>query len=411
LALLYLLRPGRKRWRLERGLRERLGYLGGKCQSTGDHPVWFHASSVGEVQITVPLIRAVQTRFPDHRVVLSTTTETGQDVAGRLLQDPKGVFFSPLDLPWVVRKVLNTVSPRALFIAETEIWPILLDHCRRRGVPVVLFNGRISDRSFESYRRFRFFFREVLGGVVAFGMQSQEDAERIVEIGASGHRVFVTGNLKFDRPVVYPVEAETNKIRASLGLGETQPVFVAGSTHRGEEEAVLEVFRRLKGVEPAIVLILAPRHLERIDEITRSLERDGFVWVRKSQMRGEGSPGEVILLDTIGELERLYTIGTVVFVGGSLVPVGGHNILEPVAFGKPVLFGPHMENFRDIVRIVKAEEGGVEVRDRQALFEQAQRLLVDRPYYHRVSRAARRTVQNNQGAIQKTIDLLERYLE
>jgi 3-deoxy-D-manno-octulosonic-acid transferase len=256
-----------------------------------------------------------------------------------------------------------------------------------------------------------FFFREVLGGGVVFGMQSQEDAERIVEIGASRHRVFVTGNLKFDRPVVYPAEAETNKIRASLGLGETQPVFVAGSTHRGEEEAVLEVFRRLKGVEPAIVLILAPRHLERIDEITRSLERDGFVWVRKSQMRGEGSPGEVILLDTIGELERLYTIGTVVFVGGSLVPVGGHNILEPVAFGKPVLFGPHMENFRDIVRIVKAEEGGVEVRDRQALFEQAQRLLVDRPYYHRVSRAARRTVQNNQGAIQKTIDLLERYLE
>lgn len=409
-VLPYFLLGDRKGRRLRRGLGERLGRLGAKRPVEKDEPVWFHASSVGEVHMTLPLIHAVHEEFPNHRVFLSTMTETGQEAARRLLRDRGTTFFLPLDFPWTVRKVLDTLAPRAMFIAETEIWPNLLHQCQRRAIPVVLFNGRVSDRSFESYRRFRFFFKEVLRGVVAFGMQSERDAERMVEIGASPERVVVTGNLKFDRPLLHPDEEETRRVRDSLGLEEKRPVFVAGSTHRGEEEIILQAFRQLKGIEPSIVLILAPRHLERLDEVTKILDDGHFCWIRKSQIPGEGFSGEIIVLDTMGELESVYSIGSVVFVGGSLVPVGGHNILEPAAFGKPVLFGPHMENFREIARIIKAEGGGIEVRNQRELLEQIQRLLLDRSYHTRVSGAAFRTIQNNQGALRRTLQILERYL-
>jgi len=396
---------------LRRGFEERMGFLGAKRPCEKDHPVWFHASSVGEVLMTLPLIQAVREKFPENRLFVSTMTETGQETAKRLLGGQGTTFFLPLDLPWTVQRVLRALAPRALFIAETEIWPNLLRQCQMRGIPVVLFNGRISDRSLESYRRFRFFFKEVLRGVAAFGMQSERDAERIVEIGASRERVVITGNLKFDRPALHVAEEEMGIVRNTLGLQEKQPVFVAGSTHGGEEEIILQAFRQLKRIEPSLVLILAPRHLERLDEIIKTLDRDNFLWVRKSQMPREGFKGEVILLDTMGELERIYSIGDVIFVGRSLVPGGGQNILEPAAFGKPVLFGPHMENFREIARIMKAEGGGIEIRNQKELFDQAQRLLTDRSYYTRVSRAAFRAIEKNQGAIQKTLELLEKYLE
>lgn len=406
----YLLLGGRKGWRLRRGLGERLGSLGAKRPDEKGEPVWFHASSVGEVQMTLPLIHAVQGRFPEHHLVLSTMTETGQEAAERLLGDRGTTLFLPLDFPWTVHKVLSAVAPRVLFIAETEIWPNLLHQCERRAIPVVFFNGRISDRSFESYRRFRFFFKRVLQGVAAFGMQSERDAERIVQIGASRERVVITGNLKFDRPLRHLAKEETRAVRNSLGLGEDQPVFVAGSTHRGEEEIILRVFRQLKSIEPSIVLILAPRHLDRVEDVIKTLDQSRFRWVRKSQMPGEGCSGDVILLDTMGELERIYSIGTVIFVGKSLVPGGGQNILEPAAFGKPVIFGPHMENFREIAMVMKAEGGGIEVRSQKELFEAAERLLMDRSEYSRASQAAIRAIQNNQGAIQKTLQVFEKYL-
>jgi len=360
--------------------------------------------------MTLSLIRALQGKFPEYRLFLSTMTETGQETARRLLGSQGTTFFLPLDLPWSVRWFLGALAPRALFIAETEIWPNLLHQCRRRAIPVVLFNGRISDRSFKNYRRFRFFFKEVLRGVAAFGMQSDRDAERIVEIGAPRERVVVTGNLKFDRPVLHVSEAEKRMIRNSLGLREGWPVFVAGSTHGGEEEVVLEVFRQLKRIEPSLVLILAPRHLERLGEVIKTLSQGRLSWVRKSQITKDAFSAEIILLDTIGELERIYTVGTVIFVGGSLVPVGGHNILEPAASAKPVIFGRHMENFREVARIIKAEGGGIEVHDQKEFFDQAQRLLTDRSYHSRVSRSALRAIQENQGAIQKTLRIVEKYL-
>lgn len=361
--------------------------------------------------MTLPLMDALQKRFPGRCLALSTMTETGQAVARNVMGEEGAVFFSPLDLPWCVRRVLDALAPRALFIAETEIWPNLLHECGQRGIPVVLFNGRISDRSFARYRRFRFFFKEVLRGVGAFAMQSEEDADRILRIGASPDRVVVTGNLKFDRPLRSPSVTEMEETRRSLGLQGGQVVFVAGSTHRGEEGMLVEVFRRLKGVEPSLVLILAPRHLDRLGEIVEALEASPFVWTRRTQLGGKGFSGDIILLDTMGELEKAYSIGTIVFVGGSLVPVGGHNILEPAAFGKPVIFGPYMENFRDITAVMREEGGGIQVRDSEGLYEAARDLLTERSYYGRVSRAARRAIQNNQGALQRTLRILETYLE
>jgi 3-deoxy-D-manno-octulosonic-acid transferase len=338
-------------------------------------------------------------------------TETGQDAAESLVSDGGKAFMLPLDFPWIVRRVLDTIEPLALFVAETEIWPNLVCQSRARGIPVVLFNGRISDRSIDRYRRYRFFFKEVLRDFEAFGMQSQKDAERIAEIGASPERVLVTGNLKFDRPLIEPTKQENEAVLNSLGLTGGQVVFVAGSTHPGEEEVVLRVFQKLKRTEPNLILIIAPRHLDRLDEVTRILDTEGVRWVRKSQIATGGRGDEVILLDTMGELSRVYSIGTVIFVGKSLVPGGGHNILEPAAFGKPVMFGPHMENFREIASVMKAEGGGIEINSEEEFFSRAQGLLSDPSLYDRVSKAALRAIQKNQGALKKTFDLLEKYLE
>jgi 3-deoxy-D-manno-octulosonic-acid transferase len=242
-------------------------------------------------------------------------------------------------------------------------------------------------------------------------MQSDQDAERIIEIGAPRDRVVITGNLKFDRPAFDPTDEEIQSVRRSLGLGREQIVFVAGSTHGGEEEIILQTFRRLRRIESSLALILAPRHLERLGEVAEALDRSGFSWTRRSQVSGDGPPCEIVLLDTMGELDRIYSIGTVVFVGGSLVPVGGHNILEPAAFGKPVIFGPHMQNFREVAGIMKAEGGGIEVRNPEDLLDQAQRLLTDRSYHSQVSRAALQAIQKNQGATQRTLRIIERCLE
>jgi len=410
LVALYAVMRGRGVSRLRHGFKERSGRLAFKRSDKRDRALWFHASSVGEVQMTVPLIHAVEERFPNHRPFLSTMTETGRETAQRLLGKRRMTFFFPLDFPWITSRVLDEVNPRALFVAETEIWPNLLYQCHRRDIPVVLFNGRISDRSFRRYRSFRFFFKEVLHCVNAFGMQTENDAERIIEIGAPRKRVVITGNLKFDRPVIQPDEGETKKITASLGLAEGRPVFVAGSTHDGEEGVVLQTFRGLKQIEPALVLILAPRHLTRLNDVIAILNREGFSWVQRSRVSSEGFTGDVILLDTMGELDGMYGIGDLIFVGGSLVPVGGHNILEPAAFGKPVMYGPHMENFREVARRIEAEGAGVQVRDGRELLEQAQRLLTDRTHYGRMSRAAIRAIQRNQGALEKTLRILAAYL-
>ena len=336
---------------------------------------------------------------------------SGQQVARQNLSSVDAVFYFPFDWTFIVRRTLNLVRPRLFIMMETEIWPNLLRECRRRGVKTVMINGRISSRSYPRYRMVRPFFRRVLADVDRFCVQSEESARRLVDLGADASHVTVTGSLKFDS-----LEAQTGTSQARakervlryLRFAPSRPVFVAGSTMRGEEAIVLRVFRRLKATLPSAVLLLAPRHPERFDEVVLLAKQEGFRTDRRSDLPIDGEPrSDVVVLDTIGELATVYQVGTVVFVGGSLVPTGGHNILEPGVYGKPVMFGPHMLNFAEIAATFVANDAGVQVASEGAFEEQVLALMTDPVRRARLGAAARALVEANRGAKDKTLAVLD----
>ena len=396
------------RGKYRRGLSERLGRVPAWAGPLS--PVWLHAVSVGEVMAASPLARALRARWPDLPLLVSTVTDTGRGVAEQRLPAEQFVFF-PLDFGWAVRSALNKLSPRAVLLTETEIWPNFIRACGTRGIPVVLINGRISPRSFPRYRHVRNIFRHVLQGIRLFCMQTPEDAGRILDLGAPVERVHVVGNLKFDLAAGDPAAGgeDGSAIRKTLGLTAAQPVLVAGSTHRGEEQAVLEAFTAARRTLSNLTLLLAPRHPERLEEVEALLARAGLDWIRRSRLPAEGARA-VILVDTMGELARLYAAGTIVFVGGSLVPIGGHNILEPASHARPVLFGPHMGNFAEMGRLFLEHGAGIQVRDASHLSTEVLRLLTDPEKARRLGEAGRAIVDTHRGAGRRTVDLLEAVL-
>jgi 3-deoxy-D-manno-octulosonic-acid transferase len=357
-----------------------------------------------------PLARELAARRPELPLLVSTVTDTGRGVAeGRL--PAKQFLFFPLDFNWAVRPALDRLRPRAVLLTETEIWPNFLRACSTRDIPVILVNGRISQRSFPRYRRVRRFFGRVLQGIRLFCMQTPEDARRILDLGAPSDRVHVVGNLKFDLAGAGPAEpgAEGGAVRQMLGLPLSRPVLVAGSTHRGEEEPVLEAFKAVRRSVPELTLLLAPRHPERLGEVEALLEREGLSWVRRSRLPVDVPPA-VILVDTMGELARLYAVGTVVFVGGSLVPIGGHNILEPASHARPVLFGPYMGNFADMARLFLEHQAAVQVPEAGMLADETLRLLREPSVAGRMGENGRAIVGTHRGAGRRTVDLLEAVL-
>ena len=396
------------RGKYRRGLGERLGRV--PAWSGTVPPVWLHAVSVGEVMAATPLARELAARRPELPLLVSTVTDTGRGVAEGRLPARQFVFF-PLDFGWAVRPALDRLRPRAVLLTETEIWPNFLRACSTRGIPVVLVNGRISQRSFPRYRRVRRFFGRVLQGIRLFCMQTPEDARRILDLGAPPERVHVVGNLKFDLAGVGPATGGTDgpAVRQMLGLPPSRPVLVAGSTHRGEEGPVLEAFKAVRRSVPDLTLLLAPRHPERLGEVEALLERERLPWVYRSRLPADVLPA-VILVDTMGELARLYAAGTVVFVGGSLVPIGGHNILEPASHARPVLFGPHMGNFADMARLFLEHQAGVQVREAGMLAEEILRLLREPNVAGRMGESGRAIVGTHRGAGRRTVDLLEALL-
>ena len=405
----YLLFRGATERQFRQLCRERLGRLPDSANPYGMTGIWVQAVSVGEVMLAKTLLSAIRAAKPDIRFYLSTTTPTGRDMAERTLADStEALLYFPADLPFAVRRTLDRLRP-ALFIAlETEIWPNLLRSLARREVPAVIVNGRISPDAFARYRRARFFFRRVLRNLDLALMQTEEDAERLVYMGMSPERVAVTGNLKFDTP---PPRDDGSELAAAIGIEPEETVFLAGSTVEGEEMQVLDAYRAASRSCGRPVLVLAPRHPDRFDTVARELETSGVRFARRSQMeRATAGDREVLLLDSLGELPRLYGRARVVFVGGSLVPRGGHNILEPAACGKPVLFGPHMENFRDIAGQMLAGGGGLQVRDREHLAEMMERVARDDDLFARAGAAARAVVETNRGALKRTLELLEPYL-
>jgi 3-deoxy-D-manno-octulosonic-acid transferase len=390
-------------------LRQRLGFLPVSFNVDGDESIWIHAVSVGEALTARALAGELKRRYPGLRLFVSTTTIAGQHVAARQIVEADATFYFPIDLGFIVRRTLRLVRPRLFVVMETEIWPNLLRHCRETGVRTVMANGRISNRSYPRYRLIRRFLRRVLGDVDRFCMQSQESADRILDLGADGGRVLVTGNLKFDA-VQAPAGAGDRggpRVLRYFRVPDSRIVFVAGSTMKGEELPVLRAFERARATVERPLLVIAPRHPERFDEVERLAREEGLRTTRRSALEIDQDPAaDVVVLDTIGELAHLYRLATVVFVGGSLVPTGGHNILEPAVFGKPILFGPHMHNFSEIASTFLAARAAVQVQDERHLEDVLSRLFADPAGRAALGNAARGIMDANHGARQRTLAVI-----
>jgi len=347
--LLQMLRHGKYR----AGLRQRFGAVPAALAAHRGKPtIWMHAVSVGEVVASSAVVEGLRQEFPSHHVVVSTTTSTGQKLAVQKF-GAENVFYFPLDFAFAVRPYIDTLRPELCVIAETEFWPNFLRLAKRRGARIAVINCRISDRSFPGYKRLRFWLPHVLANVDLFLTQTEEDRQRLVEIGVAEAKARVAGNLKFE--VALPsAPAIVASLRAALGESSAEPaagwpILVCGSTLEDEEAPLLSAFHNILATHPKAVMILAPRHPERFAGVAALVENLGIRMSRRSLWSGEPLAGGVLLLDTIGELAALYSLATVAFVGGSLVPRGGHNILEPARYGVPIVTGNHYENFRDIV--------------------------------------------------------------
>jgi len=397
-----------------RSFLHRLGFLpkGLVDDLCGENIVWLHAVSVGEVLSALSLIRRIKEENPDVRILVSTVTETGNHMAKSRLADVDAVIFFPLDFTWVVKRVIRAICPRLFILVETDIWPNFLRELGKHNVPCIIINGRVSPRSYRRYMRFKWFFRAVLGNISIFSMQSEVDCYRIIESGADRSRVVTTGNLKFDQQIPGLTEVEKESILSSMGLKAASKVFVAGSTHRGEEEIVLDVFTELRREHPDLVLILAPRNPERFVEVEDVLFKRDFIWIRRTRGNASSDWGsvEVILLDTMGELSEIYSIGLLVFVGGSFVRVGGHNLLEPAAHKKAVMFGPHMHNFLEISGVLKDSGGGIQLKDKDEFLFHARRLLNDSSLLRNLGEAAYSVIERNRGATLRNMEIINRFI-
>jgi 3-deoxy-D-manno-octulosonic-acid transferase len=396
------------------GLRQRLGQLPA-INRTGKQVIWLHCVSVGETQAAQSLVRALRTEFPNHCLVVSTTTVTGQQVARKIFaNDAALVFYFPIDLAFVVRRVLRILQPSAVLIMETELWPRLLRECRTRKIPVALLNGRISAASFSRYMVIRPFMRRMLNDLTIALMQSEKDAARIRELGLPGERIALPGNLKFDSAEAAIDEPVTAELRGRFSFDGTRPLIVAASTHAPEEGITIEALKQMNSDQSSRTrLLIAPRHPERFGEVASLLADSGLTWSRRSGERSEHDTGcDVVLLDTVGELRAVYPLAQIVLVGGSIGAHGGHNMLEPAATGACVMTGPHTENFAAITKALLDEEALIQLPEASASDAPTQlasvfnELISDETRRREMGRRAREVCRQNAGATERTMKML-----
>ena len=412
--------------RCRRGLTERLGLsrLSGSQQDEPNKPdkprtpvIWVHAVSLGEVVAVTPLVHALRKRYPHDRIVVSTVTETGREAVEQRLAGVAEHCYAPLDFPWTVSRFVERLAPRAFLFVETELWPNLLRALHRRSIPSVMINGRLSSDSFRGYRRIAPFMRQLLDAVTLCLMQSDRDAERIRALGARPSRVQKTGNIKFDQPLPDPNGVTGGVSRGVLGLQDGEELIVAGSTHPVEEDALLSCYETLQKEFSSLVLLLAPRHIERARQVEASARARGLAVQRRSGMdngqTGAATVGRprVIVLDTRGELAQVYQHAVLAFVGGTLVPVGGHNLLEPALWGKPVFFGSHTDHCMEVAALLTGVGGGMQVSGERELIAGMAAQLRDRASLQRMGEAAISVVLDNRGALQRSLDLITGMLE
>ena len=388
-------------------------------------PVWLHAVSVGEAVSMKQLADSLRVDFPGKDFVVSTVTATGNKIAREIASGPgdKAVYL-PLDFSLIVKRVIDRADPAVFVIAETEIWPNLIRYLARKNIPVIVVNGRISDRSFKGYRRFKFLLKPLLNRISVFCVQTETDRQRLICLGMREDRIKVTGNMKFDLRIrdYTELKKDYTDYRLGLGLGPKDRLWVCASTHPGEEEILLEIYKGLLEKNPSLKLLIAPRHPERAREVEQFVIANGFKPVKVSRLSAKANAGAavpaagpdgrgVFILDTIGQLMYFYALADVVFVGGSLVKKGGHNILEPASLGKPIVFGCHMFNFRDISRLFLDAGAGIMVSDKKQLMEQIGSLLSDDHLRSELGSRAKKFILGNQGATMRNKDLIKQALE
>lgn len=378
--------------------RERLGFY--RHAASASRPVWVHAVSVGEVMAAVPLVRALQEQCAGLEILMTTTTLTGADTVTRTLGNTVQHAYFPYDLPAVLARFLTYFQPRMLVVMETELWPNTFSACRRRAVPIMLANARLSSRSMGAYRRLSTLSRDVVRRIDHIAAQTHEDAERYIALGAETQRVTVFGSLKFDLELPASVHEQAAAVRREIGIN--RPVLMAASTREGEEELVLDAFVEIQNQLPHCLLLLVPRHPQRFEQVAQLCARRGWRYRRRSQSSVCGADDQIYLLDSMGELARHYAAADVAFVGGSLLPFGGHNVLEPAALARPVLVGPYTFNFAEVVRLLREAGGLVVVDDARQLASAALVWLRDSNERDRVGGLACDLVLRHRGATART---------
>ena len=395
------------------GFASRFGILSSELRASlaSGKWIWVHAVSVGEFLAAEPLVKELRTRCPDHSFLVSTVTPTGQQLARKSKHVDHSLYL-PLDiLGFAIDGLFEMVRPELLVLMETEIWPNLIRIAHRKDVPIALVNGRISDRSYPRYRKVRCFLRKLLPQVSFFGVQTAEDAKRMRSLGAREESIQVTGNCKFDT-VSTPSQEALDEFRALLNPNGDRKLIVGGSTHPGEEEMLGSVFKRLRADCPDLLLLLAPRHIERRDSIVRTLSRMDVKVICRTDLSGERSAhdADVVVLDTIGELSRIYSLAEIVVIGKSFLAEGGQNPLEPAAVGKPVFMGPHTENFREVARLLVEGGGALQVKNEQELYDQIKRFLENPELGAETGRKAKEIVDSQRGACARNAEILCRFL-
>ncbi len=419
-ALLPLLIPylaiaqmGQKRYSV--GFWERLGFLTGSKSDAGrdassapkqgskSRCIWIHAVSVGEVIAAIPLVKGLRSRFPTCRIVFSTFTPSAREVVEKRCPGVERVFYFPWDTSPIIERMIDRIDPSLFLLVETDIWPVFLRSLKRRRIPSIFVNGRISSRRL----RARPFFRQVLGQMTYLCIQSEYDLKRLLRIGIHPDKARVTGNMKFEEAVMK--DRDPTSLRQDLCLPKGALLLVAGSTHKGEELEVIKCYQRLREKQKDWLLLMVPRHPSRVEKVEALFQTHGISCIRRSRMQGP-SGDSVIILDTIGELSAAYALGTIVFVGGSFVRRGGHNLLEPAAWGKPVFFGPHMDNHSAIASMIQTDGGGLQVNDGEDLATQIDALMRDEGRMMEMGRKAASFVARNQGAVERNLEVIERVM-
>lgn len=376
-----------------------------------ERPIWLHAVSIGEVMAVKSLIEELRNIYATKKFVISTVTATGNKVAQGIAKEYDFVTYLPLDFSSIVRSVIDRINPSIFIIAETEIWPNLINYLYKKNIPIVVVNGRISDVSFRGYSSIKFLLKPVLEKISIFCMQTERDADKLMHLGVPKVNIHITGNMKFDTAVYKEKVKDSIELRSKLDLDPQDKLFAAGSTHPGEEEIILEAYKDLQTQFSNLKILIAPRHPERSKDIAKISSRFGLCGIFISTLTA-GSPSRVIkpvfILDVIGQLGNFYSIADIVFVGGSLIKRGGHNILEPAFLGKPILFGPYMFNFQDIADLFLCNKASIMVYDQEELKINIQDLLNNPAKIIELGQRARQLILENQGATKRNVELLRK---